>query len=636
MPTAATAIAASSLRTLRHTPRRKSTCGDEGTCSTSLSVGAGLGSAAAVAAALKGGSATLARGRDRFRWRLHHVAGARGIAAAGAAEVVSPATGSAAIAPQGRHFREKGSRHAAALQLLGEQLERARTGGAPVDPVFNLPKKIGEVVSRRPPVDTEVLGAHVPPHGAPPGMPDEAGFTRDFLYGADGRPAPGTPVVPCHGWDAADETTKRDLIEKSLAELRRAGYVVLERLLQADKIRAAGDEFAEYRTSRPKGVTFSRMRAQRDMTIPPFSGIWTEDWLIRHPLVLALLARHLRNSTDTRNDKAAEMEFAHWVARGASLDDFYHGAKSAGYPMLDLLVVVDTPAGAPAQTRHRDTILPGPCASLGVHIPLTPLQLDPLNGPIGFTPASHTLLGADAVNRDVVGAAPLGSVILYDSFTEHHGLENASDAPRAALFAWYRVPGVYSGHTDENFGLEGLELTMKFRRHLQERLERVVAEERAITHPGQTLAGQSSCGLFEAGPAAALAEWGEERVCFRCNCTTGEGFHDRGWWFCRRCLDASRRAGAISPEPHPGNIAPPLPDPGRFPEERLLGFESQGMNIRPSRGRHKLTLLRERGLFLPQDPPARWLDGISTEPQPEGWKNALRKATGEIPRMDGF
>ena len=43
-------------------------------------------------------------------------------------------------------------------------------------------------------------------------------------------------------------------------------------------------------------------------------------------------------------------------------------------------------------------------------------------------------------------------------------------------------------------------------------------------------------------------------------------------------------------------------------QETLLEFESQGMNIRPSRGRHKLTLLRERGLFLPVGPitePAR-------------------------------
>lgn len=475
---------------------------------------------------------------------------------------------------------------------------------------------------------------HVPRRGAAASArPDEAGFRREALYRSDGRPAPDAPVVSCAGWDAAGKPGRRSLIEDSLAQLRRSGYVVLERLLPEDRIRAAGQEFRQYRESGPDGVTFSRMRAQRDMTVPPFAGIWTEDWLVRHPLVLALLARHLRNSTDSRNEKEAELDFAHWVAGGASLDHFYTGPKSAGYPVLDLMVVVDTPAGAPAQTRHRDTILPGPCASLGVHIPLTPLQLEPLNGPIGFSPRSHTLLDPGAVKRDVVGAAPLGSVILYDSFTEHHGLENASGAPRAALFSWYRVPGVYSGHTDENFGRRGLELTMQFRRHLQERLSEVVAEERQHAS-GSAVSGEG--GLFDAGPSRALAEWGEELVCFRCNTTTGEGFHDRGWWFCQSCWDECRQRGDVSPEPHPANVAPPRPDPGQISEDRLLGFESQGMNIRPSRGRHKLTLLRERGLFLPQDPPASWLQDVSTEPQPEGWKNALRKATGEIPRMDGF
>ena len=55
--------------------------------------------------------------------------------------------------------------------------------------------------------------------------------------------------------------------------------------------------------------------------------------------------------------------------------------QGAGYPELDLLVVVDTPAGAPAQTQHRDTILPGPCASLGVHIPLTCMQAQTRRSP---------------------------------------------------------------------------------------------------------------------------------------------------------------------------------------------------------------------------------------------------------------
>jgi len=109
-----------------------------------------------------------------------------------------------------------------------------------------------------------------------------------------------------------------------------------------------------------------------------------------------------------------------------------------------------------------------------------------------------------------------------------------------------------------------------------------------------------------------------------------------GRWFCRPCWSETRAAGALGPEPSAANVAAPLPDPDRVPEETQLRYEAQGMNIKPSRGRHKLTLLRERGFFLPVDPTSEWLERVSTEPQPEGWKTALRKATGEIPRMDGF
>lgn len=55
-------------------------------------------------------------------------------------------------------------------------------------------------------------------------------------------------------------------------------------------------------------------------------------------------------------------------------------------------------------------------------------QADPLNGAIGFFPGSHLLRG-DLFGRkaeEMVGASAPGSVILYDSFTEHRGLENQS------------------------------------------------------------------------------------------------------------------------------------------------------------------------------------------------------------------
>ena len=36
----------------------------------------------------------------------------------------------------------------------------------------------------------------------------------------------------------------------------------------------------------------------QDMTIPPFNKTWADDEIICHPLILALLARYLRNSTN--------------------------------------------------------------------------------------------------------------------------------------------------------------------------------------------------------------------------------------------------------------------------------------------------------------------------------------------------
>lgn len=546
-------------------------------------------------------------------------------------------------------------RHAAALRLLCEQRSTeshgARTGdemGLPQartkvqQPVGSRPltldrkaENVRNVTSRCVQDDANhrrsAEGLHIPSAGSRATL--DGDYLREFLYGSDGRPKGSSPVVDCRVWDSSGTFEKRQIIDAAVSELRSSGYVVLEGLLDPNWLLSVGEEFRQYKSNKPIGVTFARMRARRDMTIPPFEGPWTEDWLVRHPLVLAVVARHLRNSLDTSNEKAAELQFAQWIASGAPIEHFLEGPCSEGFPVLDLMVVVDTPPGAPAQSRHRDTILPGPCASLGVHIPLTPLQLKPLNGSIGFTPCSHRVLGEEGNKTEVVGACPLGSVILYDSFTEHHGLENASEHPRAALFSWYRVPGVYSGHTDENFGKLGLELTMRFRKHVQQRLNKIVEEERRH-HPASAGTLATSCWGFRQD--SPLVEWGEERVCFRCNCTTGSGSYHQGIWFCTGCWEHSRGAGQAGPDPAFSNVMEPFPDDGRFSEQQLFEFESQGMNIRPSRGRHKLTLLRERGVFLPMDPSDEWLGCISTEPQPEGWKNALRKAIGEIPRMDGF
>jgi len=447
--------------------------------------------------------------------------------------------------------------------------------------------------------------------------------------------------VAADHWDSATASQRAAIREAAWGQLKSKGFVVLERLLPADRVQELEERFRADRADFPDDVCFRRMRAARTMSVPPCTAPWNEDWLVRHPLVLALIARYLRNSIDCADEGAAQMRLAEWIASGAPLDDFLGGPLGGGRAVMDLTVVVDTPAGAPAQTRHRDTIVPGPCASIGVHIPLTRLQAAPVNGAIGFSARSHVLDMREGEQKiDLVGAVPQGSVILYDSFLEHHGLENGSDAPRAALFSWYRVPGVYTGHTDENFGELGLRRTMQLRRLVQERLQEAIAAARA-EHPEHSATGLSGAtGAAEPHwgfPAGApLVEWGEELVCFRCDKTkSGLGAEASGCWFCSDCWDACRADGLTAPEPAPHNVAAPVPTP-EYPEERLVQLEAQGLNIRPSRGRHKATLLRERGMFLPVDPTPEWLARISTEPQPEGWRSALKKALGEEPRHDGF
>merc|ERR1712061_616925 len=91
-----------------------------------------------------------------------------------------------------------------------------------------------------------------------------------------------------------------------------------------------------------------------------------------------------------------------------------------------------------------------------------------------------------------------------------------------------------------------------------------------------------------------------------------------------------------APRPSLSNVAEPELKHDDFKEDIMEMLAKSGMNIKPSRGRHKLTLLRERGLFLPVDPTSAWLEKVPREPQPENWKIAMRKALGEIPRTDGF
>merc|ERR1712232_1227495 len=124
-----------------------------------------------------------------------------------------------------------------------------------------------------------------------------------------------------------------------------------------------------------------------------------------------------------------------------------------------------------------------------------------------------------------------------------------------------------------------------------------------------------------------------ELVCFRCDRTTRSGVARGTMWFCSKCWLEWLLKGAPgkAPEPYAMNVVRPQLAPDDVPEEKCAKLEAEGSNLRPCRGRHKLTLLRERGFFIPVDPTSEWLDQAPRDPQSAHWKYQVRQQLGEIP-----
>merc|ERR1712217_688412 len=112
-------------------------------------------------------------------------------------------------------------------------------------------------------------------------------------------------------------------------------------------------------------------------------------------------------------------------------------------------MVTKTPPFSPPQKYHRDINFPGPCAQITVQVALTPLLAN--NGPLGYTPGSHRM---QTPGYEVVANPPLGSVVLYDSFVEHRGIENHTPKDRYAMYFEFETRGVFSGYTTTHFGPE--------------------------------------------------------------------------------------------------------------------------------------------------------------------------------------
>lgn len=250
-----------------------------------------------------------------------------------------------------------------------------------------------------------------------------------------------TAVVACDGWDAAAPSGKRLMADEAFAKLSSQGYVVLERLLPRELVRPLEAEFE--RLLGKECLSSERLRGGRREYALPFEDPWDEDLLLGHELVMELVSRYVcNNSAATRTGREDQLwAFLEWAASGAGTD--YYTAKPGpqqASPSFGAIDVIHTPPGTMPQLRHRDTNLPGICASLTVNVPLTPLTPD--NGPIGFVPGSH-LRGEEASPKlEVLACPPPGSVILYDSFTEHRGCENTAARPRSVLSLTFD-PGVW-------------------------------------------------------------------------------------------------------------------------------------------------------------------------------------------------
>ncbi|CAK0888933.1 unnamed protein product [Prorocentrum cordatum] len=352
-----------------------------------------------------------------------------------------------------------------------------------------------------------------------------ADFPRACTHSGDGGlPEDRDAVVACKAWRGAASADRRQIAEEAFAKLCAQGYVVLEELLPADLVQPLEAQFLEM-----SGTCTEDLRAGRSQTALPFEAPWSDSWLVCNELVLELVARYICNNDALACEGKEEQAwaFVRWVAGGATTEYYTDAPTEArARPSFGAIDVIHTPGHRMPQLRHRDTNLPGICASLTVNVPLTPLT--PRNGPIGFVPRTHVL---EAPSVEVQACPPLGSVILYDSFLEHRGCENSTDRSRSVLSMTFD-PGVWMRSFDPAYGGQtAWEHHSAFRRKIGQRLEAITAEARGE----------------QPRPDGALADSSRERRVGRCSgspqCRASAAEQqlelDRatGEWVCERCFD---------------------------------------------------------------------------------------------------
>jgi len=354
--------------------------------------------------------------------------------------------------------------------------------------------KVGVTMS---PEDAEKLGYK--PFGDGGAENSTSPRPKIYTHGPCASDAASQFVVKCYAWRNTDpsDSQRSALAAQALAILRANGFVVLEGLHPAEDIAPLEEEAAWFIDTPQDGFIPQPLRAGRTEGHLPFTVPWASDFLIKNDLVLEVVANYLKNNLAAgRTQDEQQWGLVQWLTSGAELDWFLkpewgpkpgallddppQGCSDVGSaqetgPFFGRISLIKTPPGSALQKHHRDINFPGPAAQLTVQVALTPLVAN--NGPLAYVPASHRM---QTPGYEVVANPPLGSVVLYDSFVEHHGIENHSPRDRYAMYYEFETRGVFSGYTAGHFGPQSGAHTLAFRLAVDPELRRWVQRVEAV------------------------------------------------------------------------------------------------------------------------------------------------------------
>ncbi|CAJ1397993.1 unnamed protein product [Effrenium voratum] len=299
-----------------------------------------------------------------------------------------------------------------------------------------------------------------------------------YTHGPCASPAAAQFVVPCLGFEDAHEAERRRLAREALRRMRDNGFVVLESLLPQEWVRKLEAEAQSFLSLPQPGLIPQPLRAGRTEGHLSFTAPWASDWLLKNELVLEVIAGYMNNNLAAgRTQEEQQWSLVQWLTSGAHLEWFELcgpkpgqlletpppgcsdvGTQDETGPFFGRISLIHTPPGAEPQKHHRDINFPGPAAQVTAQVALTPLEAN--NGPLAYVPGSHRML---TPGFEVVANPPLGSVVLYDSFCEHRGIEHHGHRDRYAMYYEFETRGVFSGYTATHFGPESESHMQAFR-----------------------------------------------------------------------------------------------------------------------------------------------------------------------------